>query len=468
MKKIVLFLFLASAMTASLQAQDTLHVHDMRLISKYFVPQWPNEFEEIIDKGDTLIHGFLDQVGENLEQSKEIAYKMYTGDTLQVYGIAASLSTRWRLYPDHYTTQIDSGWLDTSCEYMYDYLRLYEADPDTLRHIGEELLVHLNRTPVSYYIDLGLFSGFEGNADNYTRIYHPILPMYERYFSTPVTVADSFYVGRRYRPDHHGQDVMLLELNDTNMVRNYQAMYLDYVWHDVYGNDHLHKGWDYFYTFDGKPFLFPILALPDTTMPPADIILADTVVVYPGNSLVLAPGSTLILQGDTLVYTGDTLVVHLGDTVDIAGHPFVLTPGDTLVVNPGDTLFVNPDGSIVLSSGGTVVVLSGGGDDPGVAVQQADLVYRYTAVAPNPATGKVKVTSSFGISSLEAYDLKGRKVHEFRAEGCEHLETSRYCSESIPNSEFSINLDVSSWPRGTYLLRIQTPAGPTTKKLLVQ
>ena len=32
----------------------------------------------------------------------------------------------------------------------------------------------------------------------------------------------------------------------------------------------------------------------------------------------------------------------------------------------------------------------------------------------------------------------------------------------------TFSLDVSSWPRGTYLLRILTPAGPTTKKLLIQ
>jgi len=31
-----------------------------------------------------------------------------------------------------------------------------------------------------------------------------------------------------------------------------------------------------------------------------------------------------------------------------------------------------------------------------------------------------------------------------------------------------IDLDVSSWPSGTYLLRITTPTGTTTKKLLIQ
>ena len=107
----------------------------------------------------------------------------------------------------------------------------------------------------------------------------------------------------------------------------------------------------------------------------------------------------------------------------------IAAPPDT--TNPGDT--INP-----------------GGDT--LAIDRNDPVYRYTNVAPNPATETVRVTSSFGLSRIEAYDLKGHLISEFRT----------------PNSEFSTTLDVSSWPRGTYLLRITTPAGPTTKKLLIQ
>jgi hypothetical protein len=86
-----------------------------------------------------------------------------------------------------------------------------------------------------------------------------------------------------------------------------------------------------------------------------------------------------------------------------------------------------------------------------VGIQPNDLIYRYTNVAPNPARNSVRITSSFGISRIEAYDLRGRRIYE-----------------SPQLSTFSFPLSTIDWPRGTYLLRITTPAGPTTKKLLIQ
>jgi hypothetical protein len=197
-------------------------------------------------------------------------------------------------------------------------------------------------------------------------------------------------------------------------------------------------------------FLYPIIAQPSS-----DTVTADSLILHPGNSLVVTPGSTLVVEGDTLVVT-DSLVIPLGDTVVIAGHPFVVNPGDTLVVGTGDTLVVGPDGSVTVLPGGTLVVHSGsgsssGGDDPGVAIRQTDIVYRYTAVAPNPALDRATVTSSFGISRLEAYDAQGRLVYD---------------SHNL--STFSFQLSTVEWPRGTYLLRITTPLGPTTKKLIVR
>ena len=84
------------------------------------------------------------------------------------------------------------------------------------------------------------------------------------------------------------------------------------------------------------------------------------------------------------------------------------------------------------------------------AVGQVDLVSRYVTVSPNPATDRVQVLSSFGLTHLEAYDADGRRVAEREASGLE------------------ATLDVTAWPRGTYLLRITTPVGTVTKKLLVQ
>jgi hypothetical protein len=408
MKKTILFLGFLMALLQPLAAQDTVHLHDMRMISRYYVPVWPDAFPIRIIDGQKYMRGWLMPLGENFHQIKDDAEYMYTDDTLQVYGIAASLTTEWRFFG----SSIISGITDTSCEFVYDYLRLYEADPDSLRQIGEDLLVNLRYTPVSYYVDLGLI------RSDFAPVYNQIIPMYERYFTTPVTVADSFYVGRCCRPDHHdGKEVYLIQLADsTYHGRAHSAWYLDYVWNwplfDIY--DSVIRGWRYDTVGPQQfiPFLFPIIAPLDT--------VGDTIVIP--RDTIINPGDTIIVPGDTIINGGDTIIV----------------PGDT-IINGGDTI-INPGDTIVVP----------GGDTTGVGIQGVNLLYRYTAVQPNPATDKVRVTSSFGLTRIEAYDLRGRLLFE------------------TPASGLKADLDVSSWPRGTYLLRISTPAGPTTKKLLVQ
>ena len=75
---------------------------------------------------------------------------------------------------------------------------------------------------------------------------------------------------------------------------------------------------------------------------------------------------------------------------------------------------------------------------------------RYVSLSPNPAKERVEVVSSFGMSSIEVYDDGGRKVHEQKASG------------------YKAVLDVRGWASGIYLLRVTTPMGTTTKKLLVR
>ena len=446
-------------MTASLQAQDTISSDTLN--GNYFCNHFV-ESDTVLSIQALWLAGAYDE--------EAVAY--HTSDSLQIYGLAIGITFQdlARLYADTNRHR----WVETTIDSTYCRVRLYVPNGNTMDVVGEGRVYM--RDPISYFFALNKIDG--ANPDSTVS---PI-PVYEVFFDHPVTVIDTFYVGYNYSCSD--------SWNSVTGVTTYSARYIyltegyaeigtqksprTHAFHDVDEDPAPWKIMTSLYSFDHN-FLYAITTPADTTPAPIDTLTSGYIVLRPSNTLVITPGDTLIVAGDTLVNLGDTLVVATGDTLVLpTGEVLILAIGDTLVVNPGDTLFVNPDGSIVLSSGGTVVILSssgsssGGGDDPGVGVQQADLVYRYTAVAPNPATGKVKVTSSFGISSLEAYDLKGRKVHEFRAEGCEHLETSRYCSESIPNSEFSINLDVSSWPRGTYLLRILTPLGPTTKKLLLQ
>ena len=88
--------------------------------------------------------------------------------------------------------------------------------------------------------------------------------------------------------------------------------------------------------------------------------------------------------------------------------------------------------------------------DSTLGANRVDMVGRYVSVSPNPAGDRATVLSSFGLTSIEAYDPQGRKLY------------------STPATGLKVELDVSAWPRGTVLLHIHTPAGTTVKKLLLR
>lgn len=90
-----------------------------------------------------------------------------------------------------------------------------------------------------------------------------------------------------------------------------------------------------------------------------------------------------------------------------------------------------------------------GVDDP-QAVEGSEMLRRMVSVSPNPASGQVKVVSSFGLTRVEAYAADGRKVLDSKAEG------------------LSLTLDIATWPSGTYMLRVHTPMGVVGRKLVVR
>ena len=92
----------------------------------------------------------------------------------------------------------------------------------------------------------------------------------------------------------------------------------------------------------------------------------------------------------------------------------------------------------------------GSGSDTTLTITASDAAARYVSVQPNPAVDEARVLSSLGLRGIEAYNAGGQKVYEGKAKGLE------------------ATLDVKGWPRGTYLLRITTPLGTVTKKLLVE
>ena len=118
----------------------------------------------------------------------------------------------------------------------------------------------------------------------------------------------------------------------------------------------------------------------------------------------------------------------------------ILAPPDT-IYNPIDTTHVDTTHIDTTHIDTTHV------DTVGISMR---MLQRYINLLPNPAVDQVQVLSSFGLSRIEFYNAAGVRVQEQKAAG------------------YSATLDVSALPAGPYLVRIVTPAGTVTKKLVVQ
>ncbi len=372
MKKIVFFIALAASLSAgALQAQDTVWMKPAPLGRYFNNNSWIDTTGRYVASigcpTTSHVHGI----------------QFYTPDTLPIYGIAAMMTDEFFGHyiptPAYPTLQsyLDVAYpLDPSYDNCEEELVLYqydENDPELMLQQGEGLPVHLLYTPVSYYIMSN--TPFVSYRDTFPK------PVYERYFSAPQIVHDTFYAGvtqydwefSKIDSCPHGNLRPPFYLVGIGYP---DQRHLDGVLAFFYQDSLQNPGeWRFRRSYGSNiDFIFPIIAPPDTTTPP---------------------------------------------------HDTIVNPNDT--VNPGDTT--------------------------GVGLHGADLIYRYTSLQPNPATDRVSVLSSFGIIAIEAYDPRGRLVY-----------TNTFKHSHI----HTFSLDVSSWPRGTYLLRILTPAGPTTKKLLIQ
>ncbi|MCR5445163.1 MAG: T9SS type A sorting domain-containing protein [Bacteroidales bacterium] len=213
-----------------------------------------------------------------------------------------------------------------------------------------------------------------------------VLPFYERYFDEPVMMTDTFLTGITMRTSQ-----VLMHgtfTSDTAYVRPIKIR--GFLSMDQYNDPIVLKGWTK-YRQNGVD-RYQILS-----NDAADMYDCMIIPIYPLIFPILTPPDT----------TGiDTTIV------------------DTTIV---DTTIVDT-----------------------VGIADVQLVGRYVALQPNPASERVRVTSSFGLQHIEIYNAAGARVREERASG------------------YTATLDLSTLPEGAYLVRVHTPAGSTTKKLVVQ
>lgn len=90
----------------------------------------------------------------------------------------------------------------------------------------------------------------------------------------------------------------------------------------------------------------------------------------------------------------------------------------------------------------------GGGETP--VVRMSDMVEQYTELTPNPASGKVRVMSSFELRGIEVIDMSGEVVLRDEVSG------------------HSVILNIGGLSSGVYVVRVATAAGVCTKKMVVR
>ncbi len=77
-----------------------------------------------------------------------------------------------------------------------------------------------------------------------------------------------------------------------------------------------------------------------------------------------------------------------------------------------------------------------------------DAIGQYTYLMPNPTSEKVTVLSSYQLRRIDLFGSDGKRIASYAAKG------------------LSTTLDLTEYPSGTYILRITTTAGTTTKRLV--
>ena len=339
-----------------------------------------------------------------------------------------------------------------------DYLVLYDALTDDFELKAME---HWEVTDTAGRPWLDWIAETSGGKRSFLSVYGINPPHYysvfDLYFNEPVTVYDSFYVGGTVHNDLTKYFAWNMSILDTITYTIDTTSYKPILrkishttpnqWHWYYSNTWM--------------LIHPIIEVVDTSFANAPVCPrvaglfargnhTDTVTVqWSPDSLhtefELSYGHEGIRPEDgTIVTLNDTTRWQFTDTAysDTPMVAFVRT-----VCREYDTLRWSGWSSPVywrLHHEGTNHEGIEVPDDP------SDLA-RFVRLMPNPASNRVLVMSSYGIESMEVYDVRGNRVLEQKGAG----------------RGTTADFDVSAWAKGAYVVLVHTPAGTTAKRLVV-
>lgn len=404
---------------------------------------------------------------------RNFAAGKHSDTPLRVAGVAFLLPRYWTGGTDH---GLDSTLVRNQIFSMgYDYLKLQlmdsmmyviaEGSTPVSDSAGNPILF-FNRYGKEVIPDEGFTSSNYGVDDYCKFIFYDI---YEAYFDAPVTVMDSFYLAAHFESDQYGkQDVgisppgiyefhqyFLVQNHDTSYAHNYELPRLDWkaqggyrvVYTTPMDTIHIPVAGNEWFTLEaceenhGYMLIFPILA--DDCGVQGEASWTST----GGGNVRLSwePGSWdsewEVSYGPSGALPGDDSVVTTTSPMAILHG---ITPGVHYVAyirslcTVRDTAWSDWTDSISIFIPAPTEGIASVEERAGVDLQ------------PNPASSTALLTAEVNLTGIEVYTASGAFYRR------------------LPATGFTADLDVSSWPSGTYLLLVGTEVGTVTRRLIVK
>ena len=407
----------------------------------------------------------------------EWVYYNYTPRPIKVLGIAANSKT------EHPYWQPSSNPPDST-----EYLLFYDARPDTFVCRQRKIWDASDSIRLMRLHNRGSSSYYDGGCCRNSMEYNLTEPFRETYFERPILVKDSFYLGgTSYSYDaYYGR----FNLNDNS------ATILIY-YADQGGNGGFHYDprnpcsipvdtcpaipsgrikiryprqpysfeandkfipyqWMDRTIFETTPYVYPIfeemcpvvsgLRVEDRQGDEVTVTWnahgshTTWMVTYGPMGMPRDSFAVVACLQPSLTITGldSTMIYDISVQAQCDYHVSDLEPLDADVLNNRDTTFFGEQGKHLYLRGGNLVAINDVTPDDGILLR------------PNPADRQVTVSAPLPLRRVEVYDMAGRLMEAHQPNGT------------------ALQIDLKTYPTGTYLVKVTTANGTSTKKLVVK